>query len=112
MIDQKRLDAAFERWWRHEGSAPPEAGVDWAEHCRNIAEAAWDSGAFVAQRQAMEVFSLDDFELRGLLAKELQCWHRLSGKEAQNLMDFVRYRMSALAPQPAPQPTKADGGAA
>lgn len=32
----------------------------------------------------------DEFLLRGLLASELKCWHRLTEDEAQNLVDFVR----------------------
>lgn len=32
----------------------------------------------------------DDFDTRGVLAKSLKCWHRLTGIEAQELVDFVR----------------------
>jgi len=32
----------------------------------------------------------DEFLLRGILASELKCWHRLTDDEAQNLIDFVK----------------------
>lgn len=31
-----------------------------------------------------------EFDLRGVLATKLTCWHRLTEEEAQNLMEFVR----------------------
>lgn len=34
--------------------------------------------------------SPEEFLMRGILASELKCWHRLTGDEAQNLLDFVR----------------------
>ena len=32
----------------------------------------------------------DEFLLRGVLASELKCWHRLTADESQNLIDFVK----------------------
>jgi hypothetical protein len=32
----------------------------------------------------------DEFLLRGVLAGELKCWHRLTADESQNLIDFVK----------------------
>ena len=32
----------------------------------------------------------DEFLLRGILASELKCWHRLNAEESQNLIDFVK----------------------
>lgn len=34
--------------------------------------------------------SPEEFLLRGILASELKCWHRLTGDEAQNLVDFLQ----------------------
>lgn len=34
--------------------------------------------------------SHEEFLLRGILASELKCWHRLTGDEAQNLVDFLQ----------------------
>jgi hypothetical protein len=44
----------------------------------------------------------DDFDLRGLLASKLSCWHRLTELEAENLLDFVRAAQEQPA-QPAAQ---------
>ncbi|MEN9590322.1 MAG: hypothetical protein RLZZ481_2108 [Pseudomonadota bacterium] len=32
----------------------------------------------------------EDLLLRGVLASELKCWHRLTNDESQNLIDFVK----------------------
>lgn len=37
----------FETWWRQEGSRPPAAEHDLAEHCKRMCEIAWKNGAFV-----------------------------------------------------------------
>ena len=43
--------------------------------------------------------SHDEFLLRGILASELKCWHRLTEDEAQNLVAFVRNMPFKAAPQ-------------
>lgn len=44
----------------------------------------------------------DEFLLRGLLASELKCWHRLTEDEAQNLVDFVQNMPAKPAQQQEP----------
>jgi hypothetical protein len=44
--------------------------------------------------------SHDEFMLRGILASELKCWHRLTKEEAQNLVAFVQSMPSKPAPEP------------
>lgn len=39
----------------------------------------------------------DEFTLRGILASELKCWHRLSSDEAKNLLDFMQNMSIKLA---------------
>jgi hypothetical protein len=58
-----------------------------------------------ALAQAEKIDSLDDFEVRGKLAAGLQCWHRLTGAEAQNLIDFfANHLRTQQAAQPVREP--------
>lgn len=41
----------------------------------------------------------DEFTLRGILASELKCWHRLTEDEAKNLVDFVKNMQAKPAQQ-------------
>ena len=41
-----------------------------------------------------------EWDVRGLLAESLKCWHRLTGEEAAELVAFVQ---AAQAAQPAPR---------
>ena len=43
----------------------------------------------------------NEFLLRGILASELKCWHRLTADEAQNIIHFVQ-KMGAKLAQPEP----------
>ena len=45
----------------------------------------------------------EEFMLRGILASEIKCWHRLTGDEAQNLLDFVRNMPNKPAQQESKQ---------
>ena len=50
--------------------------------------------------------SLEDFEIRGKLAAGLQCWHRLTSAEAQNLISFFANQRLAQAAQPVAHPSQ------
>lgn len=47
----KQLDAAFDKWWYDEGSAPPSDIMDCEEHCRHVARIAWHNGAYKADAE-------------------------------------------------------------
>jgi hypothetical protein len=53
-----------------------------------------------------EACSQEEFLLRGILASELKCWHRLTADEAQNLVDFVENMGEKLAQPEQQEPTK------
>ena len=55
------------------------------------------ANAITALRQAIEQQDQHEFTLRGVLASELKCWHRLTEDEANNLLAFFK----RTAPQPA-----------
>ena len=47
----------------------------------------------------------DEFTLRGILASELKCWHRLTEDEETNLLAFVKNMGPKPAPVQEPHPT-------
>lgn len=46
---RQKQKAEFERWWNDEGSDPPPAGRDHAEHAKILAEIAWSNGDYKAR---------------------------------------------------------------
>jgi hypothetical protein len=42
--------------------------------------------------------SKQEWDIRGDLASSLKCWHRLTGAEAQNLIDFFANNIQAAQP--------------
>jgi len=39
---------AFETWWYHEGSGPPNPGEDHEAHCKRMCQVAWSNGEHAA----------------------------------------------------------------
>jgi hypothetical protein len=45
----------FEHWWRHDGSQPPEPGLDMEEHCKRMCKIAWDNGAYKERERSAKI---------------------------------------------------------
>ena len=54
-------------------------------------------------KQALAAPVQDEFPLRGILASELKCWHRLTEDEQINLLAFVKNTRPAAQPAPTVQ---------
>jgi hypothetical protein len=58
--------------------------------CERCGKRAFDGIHTCTPPAKQEQREQDEFLLRGVLASELKCWHRLTADESQNLIDFVK----------------------
>ena len=58
--------------------------------CERCGKRAFDGIHTCTPPAKQEQGEQDEFLLRGVLASELKCWHRLTADESQNLIDFVK----------------------